>query len=53
VDFLVSPEPEPEEREALALALERLLPAADVPPAYRSRWRSAGIAENLEDDEDL
>jgi hypothetical protein len=53
VDFLVSPEPDPEEREALALALERLLPAADVPPAYRSRWRSAGIDENLGDDDDL
>jgi hypothetical protein len=53
VDLLVSPEPDPEEREALALALERLLPAADVPQAYTSRWRSAGIAENLGDDEDL
>jgi hypothetical protein len=53
VDFLVSPEPDPEEREALTLALERVLPAADGPPAYASRWRSAGIAENLGDDEDL
>ncbi len=53
VDFLISPEPDPEEREALAVALERLLPAADVPPAYGSMWRSAGIVENLGDDEDL
>jgi len=53
VEFLVSPEPDPEEREALALALERLLPAADVPPAYASRWWSAGIADNLGADEDL
>jgi hypothetical protein len=53
VDFLVSPEPEPEEREALALALERLLPAADVPSAHTTRWWSAGIAENVGDDEDL
>jgi len=53
VDFLVSPEPGPEEREALALALERLLPAVDVPTAYGSMWRRAGIAENLGDDEDL
>jgi hypothetical protein len=53
VDFLISPEPDPEEREALAVALERLLPAADVPTAYGSMWRSAGIAENLGDDENL
>jgi hypothetical protein len=53
VDFLVSPEPEPEEWDALVLALERLLPTTGVPPAYTSRWRSAGIAENVGDDEDF
>jgi hypothetical protein len=53
VDFLVSPEPDPQEREALALALECLFRAADVPPGYRSRWRRAGIDENLGEDEDL
>jgi hypothetical protein len=35
------------------LALERLLPTTGVPPAYTSRWRSAGIAENVGDDEDF
>ena len=47
---MIRPEPDSEEREALALALERLLSATEVPLAYRSRWRAAGIAENLGDD---
>jgi hypothetical protein len=47
VEFIARPEPDPEEREAVALALERLLAADELPPAYRSRWRAAGIAENL------
>jgi hypothetical protein len=48
VEFVARPEPEPEEREAVALALERLLAADGLPPAYRSRWRAEGIAENLD-----
>lgn len=47
MEFVAHPEPEPEEREAVALALERLLAGEELPPAYRSRWRAAGIAENL------
>jgi hypothetical protein len=47
VELIIRPEPDPEEREALALALERLSSATEVPPAYTSRWRGAGIAENL------
>jgi hypothetical protein len=53
VDFIVRPEPDPEAGEAIALALERLLRSREPPPAYRSRWREEGIAENLDgDDED-
>jgi hypothetical protein len=52
VDFIVRPEPDPEERKALMVAVERLLAGADVPPAYKSRWRSDGIAENLGGDEE-
>jgi hypothetical protein len=52
VELIIRPEPDPEEREALALALERLLSSAEVPPAYTSRWRAAGIAENLGSAED-
>ena len=47
MEFVTRPEPEPEERDAVALALERLLDGDDLPPAYRSRWRAVGIAENL------
>jgi hypothetical protein len=52
VEFLVRPEPDPEERKALTVALERLLGEADVPSAYKSRWRSEGIAENLGGEEE-
>jgi hypothetical protein len=53
VDFVTRPDPDPEAREAIALALERLLWSDQPPPAYRSRWRAEGIAENLNgDDED-
>jgi hypothetical protein len=47
VEFVARPEPDPEAREAVALALERLLAADGLPPAYLSRWRAQGIAENL------
>jgi hypothetical protein len=52
VEFLVEPELDPEERKALMVALERLLTGADVPAAYKSRWRAIGIVENLGDDEE-
>jgi len=48
VDFVARPDPDPEAREALELALERLLRTDQPPPAYRSRWRAEGIAENLD-----
>jgi hypothetical protein len=47
VDFETRPKPDPEQEQALILALERLLVGDVMPPAYRSRWRAAGIAENL------
>ena len=53
MEFTIRPEPDSEEREALAVALERLLSAGEVPLAYRSRWRAAGIAENLGGDEQV
>jgi hypothetical protein len=52
VEFVVRPEPDPDKREALVVALERLLGEADVPSAYKSRWRSDGIAENLGGEEE-
>jgi hypothetical protein len=53
VDFIARPDPEdPEAREAIALALERLLHPDQPPPAYRSRWRAEGIAENLDGEDD-
>jgi hypothetical protein len=48
VDFVTRPEPDAEAREAIALALERLLAERELPPAYGSRWRAEGIAENLD-----
>jgi len=48
VEFVSRPEPDPEEREAVALALEGLFATNGLPPAYASRWRAAGIAENLD-----
>jgi len=35
------------------VALRRLLAGGELPPAYRSRWRAAGITENLEVDSEL
>jgi hypothetical protein len=52
VDFITRPELDPEEREAIVLALERLLEAGELPPAYESRWRAEGIAENLDGDDE-
>jgi len=48
VEFISRPEPDAKEREAVALALERLFATDGSPPAYASRWRAAGIAENLD-----
>jgi hypothetical protein len=52
VDFVARPDPDPEAREALELALEGLLRSDQPPPAYRSRWRAEGIAENLDGESD-
>jgi len=30
------------------VALRRLLAGGELPPAYRSRWRAAGINDNIE-----
>jgi hypothetical protein len=51
VDFIVTPDPGPREREAVAAALERLLVAGELPAAYRSGWRQAGVLENLDGEE--
>jgi len=51
VEFSIRPEPNPEEQDAVALALERLFAADKLPLAYRSRWRAAAVAENLDSDE--
>jgi hypothetical protein len=50
VDFETRPKPDPEQEEALTLALGRLLAGDVMPPAYRSRWRAEGIAENVAGD---
>jgi hypothetical protein len=54
VDFIArpDPDPDPEARAAIALAIERLLRPDELPPAYRSRWRAEGIAENLDGDDE-
>jgi hypothetical protein len=46
----IRPEPTEEEREAILRALEAEDAAA--PPAYRSRWRDAGVHEAVEDEGD-
>jgi hypothetical protein len=48
VELEIDPEPTPEERAAIELALERLVGDGAVPAAYASRWRQAGIMENVE-----
>ncbi|MGB2952591.1 MAG: hypothetical protein WBB74_04265 [Gaiellaceae bacterium] len=50
MEFEIRPEPKPEEREAIVVALQRLLERAPAPPAYRSRWRQAGLVEGVEAD---
>ena len=52
MDFIARPEPDPEAREAIALALGHLLVGVEPPPAYRSRWRAEGIAENLDGEDE-
>jgi hypothetical protein len=52
VDFIARPELDPEAREAIALALGPLLTGDDPPPAYGSRWRAEGIAENLDGEDE-
>jgi hypothetical protein len=48
VELRIEPEPTPEEREAIGIALERLLGDESLPAAYASRWRDAGIHENID-----
>jgi hypothetical protein len=52
VDFTTRPESDPEAQEAIGLALERLLGAEELPPAYASRWRAEGVAENLDGEDE-
>ena len=48
MELEIRPEPGPRGREAIAAALARLLSRDALPAAYRSCWREAGIAENIE-----
>ena len=48
MELQIRPQPDPAERAAIEIALERLLSGPDVPGAYTSGWREAGIAENIE-----
>ncbi len=52
MDVDITPDPTPEEREAIVRALERLLAHGpnELPAAYRSAWRNAGLRENVERD---
>lgn len=43
--------PEPEERDVVLAAVEQLLSRDPLPAAYRSGWRSAGIEENVDQDD--
>jgi len=43
--------PEPEERDVVLAAVEQLLSRDPLPAAYRSGWRSAGIEENVAQDD--
>ena len=48
MDVEITPQPEPEEREAIEVALRRLLGRGNVPAAYASVWRKAGLREVIE-----
>jgi len=41
--------PEPDDRDAVLAAVRALLARDRLPAAYRSRWREAGIRENVGD----
>lgn len=41
----IVPEPSEAERQAVLAALAELDGALDAPPAYRSPWRLAGLAD--------
>ena len=52
MDVEIEPEPEPAERDAIEVALARLLEdrfAAPGAAPYVSRWRLAGLRENVLD----
>lgn len=46
----IVPEPSPVEREALLAALAELDEVVELPVAYLSPWRLAGLAGDDEDD---
>jgi hypothetical protein len=52
MDYEIRPDPTPREREAIVVALERLLARNSMPAPYTSRWREAGLRENIGDDAD-
>ena len=43
--------PEPEECDVVLAAVEQLLSRDPLPAAYRSGWRSAGVEENVDQDD--
>ena len=49
MDIEITPQPEAEEREAIEVALRRLLGRGNMPAAYVSSWRKAGLREAAED----
>lgn len=48
MDVEITPQPEAEEREAIEVALRRLLGRGNVPAAYASAWRKAGLREAIQ-----
>jgi hypothetical protein len=46
----IVPDPSPEEREVLLAALAELDARPASPPSYRSSWRLAGLADDLDED---
>ena len=48
MDVEITPRPDPDEREAIELALRRLVERGNLPAAYTSAWRNAGLCESVE-----
>ena len=51
MDLEIKPEPAPEEREAIEATLRRLIARGQVPAAYASAWRKAGLREAIRADQ--